>query len=307
MNKRSVTPGLVLIIIGVLAVVCYSMLSELLETPANGSGPLIISRLVNSIPLVILTVLTAITLAVMLVNCFMLYLVFRPGAVTRADHLPTGAGDELIVARVTGDFFLERTMKRFQNVPAVLTTMEDGDFVLLSNIDASPTFFGIKTRNLSGYWLIAIGQQELEAAPLHAGVIGDGHRILMRQDRLGHRQPRRGLVALAQSEHTDGLGAVVAQAERGIGRQIGEAAFRKRSGSAAIDRESGLAGQPVVEMLDAGLGEGLAHQRPGRRQFAQHADGLGPLSRKNDGDRFAHGRIRGGNKRFRNAPTPCPR
>lgn len=60
----------------------------------------------------------------------------------------------------TGTFLLDQsgktTEKRFIDMPAVLTHLESGSPALLSNIDASSHFMGIKTADRSGIWAMAM-------------------------------------------------------------------------------------------------------------------------------------------------------
>ena len=59
------------------------------------------------------------------------------------------------IVRATGEFMLEgRARRRFLNVATNPRMLENGWFAFLSNIDASSRFFGIKTNNQAGIWMI---------------------------------------------------------------------------------------------------------------------------------------------------------
>jgi len=68
--------------------------------------------------------------------------------------------------RATGRFVLDaNTARRFVSMPALLT-MVDGFPVLLSNIDASSRFMGIRTKERAGIWSIAMKPGTLRDAEL---------------------------------------------------------------------------------------------------------------------------------------------
>jgi len=82
--------------------------------------------------LVVLTIL----LGLMLTNLCMRYLVFRPMPELYSGTEAPGAAATPIVTRATGEFQLGNVTKRFQNMPAILAAMENGEPVVLANIDA---------------------------------------------------------------------------------------------------------------------------------------------------------------------------
>jgi hypothetical protein len=87
--------------------------------------------------------------------------------------------------RVTGEFALEmRDRKRFLNVPTHPTMLENGHFALLSNIDASSRFFGIRTNNRSGVWLVAVSPASVRDLTRGTFYLGGGaaHAVRFRYE-----------------------------------------------------------------------------------------------------------------------------
>jgi hypothetical protein len=59
--------------------------------------------------------------------------------------------------KVSGRMFLnEKISQHFANMPAAFGTLESGELAMVSNIDASSRFMGVKTSDRSGLWTIAI-------------------------------------------------------------------------------------------------------------------------------------------------------
>ena len=56
----------------------------------------------------------------------------------------------------TGTFALEKHKRRFIDVPAVLSPLDNGDLAALANIDASSNFMGIKYADRAGIWMMHI-------------------------------------------------------------------------------------------------------------------------------------------------------
>ena len=72
----------------------------------------------------------------------------------RADLLETGSTEPLLVS---GKLTLDgKTRRFFTNMPAVLQRIETGETALLSPITTSRTFFGVKTNEQSGVWMLAM-------------------------------------------------------------------------------------------------------------------------------------------------------
>jgi hypothetical protein len=72
----------------------------------------------------------------------------------RADLLETGSTEPLLVsAKLTLD---GKTRRFFTNMPAVAQKTATGETALLSPIVTSSTFFGVKTREQSGIWMLAM-------------------------------------------------------------------------------------------------------------------------------------------------------
>ena len=81
--------------------------------------------------------------------------VFRSEGATGNDALSVVRGTEKLL--VSGRMMLnEKTHQYFVNMPAAAGTLESGAIALVSNIDASSRFMGIKTSDRSGLWTIAI-------------------------------------------------------------------------------------------------------------------------------------------------------
>ena len=81
--------------------------------------------------------------------------VFRSESATGSDTLSVVRRTEKLL--VSGRMMLnEKPNQYFVNMPAVAGTLESGEIALVSNIDASSRFMGIKTSDRSGPWTIAI-------------------------------------------------------------------------------------------------------------------------------------------------------
>jgi hypothetical protein len=71
-----------------------------------------------------------------------------------APSLEHASGEPLLVS---GRFVLDaKTRRFFTNMPAIVHRMESGDTALLSHIETSRTFMGLKTKEHSGVWMIGI-------------------------------------------------------------------------------------------------------------------------------------------------------
>lgn len=72
----------------------------------------------------------------------------------RADLLETASTEPLLVS---GKLTLEgKTRRFFTNMPAVVQRIETGETALLSPITTTRTFFGVKTNEQSGIWMLAM-------------------------------------------------------------------------------------------------------------------------------------------------------
>ena len=68
--------------------------------------------------------------------------------------LETGSSEPLLVS---GTLALDaRTKQFFNNMPAVMHRMETGDTALLSHIQTSSTYMGLKTKEHSGVWMLVM-------------------------------------------------------------------------------------------------------------------------------------------------------
>ncbi|WP_125206229.1 hypothetical protein [Capsulimonas corticalis] len=106
---------------------------------------------------VLVMAVSGVLLAAFIVTFLRQYVIFQaqPASGFSSSNVSPAAPPSVI--RVTGEFAIEmRDRKRFLNVPTNPTTLENGHLALLSNIDASSRFFGVKTNNRSGVWLVAI-------------------------------------------------------------------------------------------------------------------------------------------------------
>jgi hypothetical protein len=68
----------------------------------------------------------------------------------------------------------EKAAKRFLDMPATATRLEDGSFTVVSNIDASTRFYGVVTNSKVGLWLALPrpASFEIEAGSLYYGFRG---------------------------------------------------------------------------------------------------------------------------------------
>ena len=108
-------------------------------------------------PLVTGTVFGVLALA-LLTTMFWRNVVFMPGEPSlsggRADLLETASAGPLLVS---GTLALDaKTRRFFTNMPAVMQRTETGDTALLSHIVTSSTYFGVKTNEQSGVWMLAM-------------------------------------------------------------------------------------------------------------------------------------------------------
>jgi hypothetical protein len=72
----------------------------------------------------------------------------------RTDLLETGSTEPVLVS---GKLALDgKTRRFFTNMPAVVQRIETGETALLSPIVTSSTFFGVKTNEQSGVWMLAM-------------------------------------------------------------------------------------------------------------------------------------------------------
>lgn len=77
--------------------------------------------------------------------------VFRSAGAAPADALGTLPADARLL--VSGRLCLnEKTNQYFSNMPAAIGTIETGETVIVSNIDASSRFMGMKTSDRAGLW-----------------------------------------------------------------------------------------------------------------------------------------------------------
>ncbi len=96
---------------------------------------------------------SAIALLALFVTWQRRYVVFRAGGTASAGQ----PGDGQIDLRASGRFTLDgKKQKRFLGMPAALTYSRDGLPVLVSHVDASSRFMGIKTGDRAGAWIIAL-------------------------------------------------------------------------------------------------------------------------------------------------------
>jgi hypothetical protein len=81
--------------------------------------------------------------------------VFRAEGATGSDALSIVQRSQKLF--VSGKMTLnEKTKQHFANMPAAVGTLETGEIALVSNIDASSRFMGVKTSDRAGFWTIAI-------------------------------------------------------------------------------------------------------------------------------------------------------
>ena len=85
--------------------------------------------------------------------------------------------------RFTGSMKLEfKGSRRFLNVPASLATLDTGQLALVSRIDASSFFMGIRAINRSGVWASVIQAGMLKDVELGLLYLGFGTRPALRLD-----------------------------------------------------------------------------------------------------------------------------
>lgn len=107
------------------------------------------------------TVLSAVLLALFVITFLTKYVVFQkvdraPGALAGADGSDVDPAQGADV-RVTGTFLLDaKTAQRFLDVPAGYGTLESGETIFASNIDASNRFMGMTTSKRAGIWSLVL-------------------------------------------------------------------------------------------------------------------------------------------------------
>ena len=77
--------------------------------------------------------------------------------------MPISGSETPLPAQETPSLFIsgklhldEKNRQRFVNVPAAVGTLQSGDIAIVSNIDASSRWMGIKTADRAGVWMMAI-------------------------------------------------------------------------------------------------------------------------------------------------------
>jgi hypothetical protein len=97
--------------------------------------------------------------------------VFRSDGGATPDALATMQADGRLL--VSGRLFLnEKTSQFFSNMPAAMGTVETGETVIVSNIDASSRFMGVKTSDRAGLWTMTFRPGTLQDA--EEGHVFDG-------------------------------------------------------------------------------------------------------------------------------------
>ena len=97
-------------------------------------------------------------------GCGGLLALFTIAAVKRnVIFMPLSTSDGPVPAQETPSLFVsgklhldEQNRQRFVNVPAAVGTLESGDLAIVSNIDASSRWMGMKTADRAGMWMLAI-------------------------------------------------------------------------------------------------------------------------------------------------------
>jgi hypothetical protein len=78
--------------------------------------------------------------------------------------------------RATGRFVLEKASRRFINVPAVVSRLDNGDLAALANVDASSSFMGMTYKNLAGIWMLPIAAGSIQG--IEEGILYFGRQAL---------------------------------------------------------------------------------------------------------------------------------
>lgn len=117
----------------------------------------------------------ALLLALLVITFLMKYVVFQkvplaPGRFGGAPDVDPAQGANV---RVTGNFLLDgKSGQRFLDVPAGYGSLETGELVFASNIDASSRFMGVTTSSRKGMWAVIF--QNGSARVLDHGLLYSG-------------------------------------------------------------------------------------------------------------------------------------
>ena len=115
------------------------------------------------------------------VGCTSLLLMFGFATIKRnVIFLPDTSSERPVPAQaekpaffVSGKLHLdEKNRQRFVNVPAAIGTLESGELAIVSNIDASSTFMGMKTSDRAGMWMLAMrpgSMTEMQPGYIYSG------------------------------------------------------------------------------------------------------------------------------------------
>ena len=98
------------------------------------------------------------------IGCAMVLLLFVIATVKRnVIFLADKTSERPVPAQAEPSFFVsgklhldEKNRQRFVNVPAAIGTLESGELAIVSNIDASSSFMGMKTSERVGMWMLAM-------------------------------------------------------------------------------------------------------------------------------------------------------
>jgi hypothetical protein len=117
--------------------------------------------------------------------------VFRPAAAEISQPAggaePAVAPADRIDLRVLGRFFLQgRIARHFLGVPAGVARLDTGEIALLSKIDASSRFFGVKTKDRAGTWAITLPPEAVQHLETGYQYLGWTRRPALQVQYVGH-------------------------------------------------------------------------------------------------------------------------
>jgi hypothetical protein len=205
---------------GMLETLESNLASELRKTGGEVSGLPIDTELMlvagrapgNSLVWGIVTVAAVSLLIALLVARKSHYVVFRPETAPDAELSPSSSPPDGIDLRASGLFQLDaRAAQRFLDVPAEILRLESGDLAIVSNIDASSRFFGIKTADRAGLWAIVVRPEYLTSIEHGTLFLGFGPKPALRLSYrdLGNGKPMRAVLSFADAAQRAAMHALI--------------------------------------------------------------------------------------------------
>lgn len=106
----------------------------------------------NAVAWGVTTAVATLLLLAMFVTWRWKYVVFRATGAPELQPAAAAAPEGAIALRLSGHLRLANHKRHFVDMPAMVVRDDDGQLLVLSNIDASSTFFGVKTTDRRGLW-----------------------------------------------------------------------------------------------------------------------------------------------------------